>query len=68
MNICSYRPLVIPDTKSVNERFKELYQQVCFLSSLTSQGVYATNAAAITGGLRVGQYYITSTGEVRIVV
>ena len=68
MNICSYRPLSVPDTKSVNERFSQIYHQVCYLSSLTSKGVYATNAAAISGGLTIGQYYSTSTGEVRIVV
>jgi len=29
---------------------------------------YADNAAAVTGGLAVGSFYKTATGEVRIVV
>lgn len=37
-------------------------------AKLTALGVYATNAAAVTGGLTVGQVYRTATGEVRIVV
>lgn len=36
--------------------------------SLTNLPVYANNAAAITGGLVVGDVYRTSTGELRIVV
>lgn len=32
------------------------------------QGTYADNAAAILGGLSVGAFYKTATGEVRIVV
>jgi hypothetical protein len=33
-----------------------------------SRGVYANNAAAIAGGLRVGDVYNTATGELRVVV
>lgn len=29
---------------------------------------YANNAAAVSGGLEAGRWYVTSTGEVRIVV
>lgn len=32
------------------------------------QGTYANNAAAVAGGLSVGAFYKTATGEVRIVV
>ncbi len=35
---------------------------------LTPAGTFANNAAAIAGGLLVGQVYQTATGEVRIVV
>jgi len=36
--------------------------------TLTNLPVYANNAAAVTGGLIVGDVYRTSTGELRIVV
>jgi len=35
---------------------------------LTALPIYANNAAAIAGGLTVGDIYKTSTGELRIVV
>jgi len=35
---------------------------------LTTLPIYANNAAAIAGGLTVGDIYKTSTGELRIVV
>ena len=38
------------------------------LSVLTPAGTYANNAAALAGGLLVGQVYQTAAGEVRIVV
>lgn len=38
------------------------------ISGQQIQGTYASNAAAITGGLSVGAFYKTATGEVRIVV
>ena len=34
----------------------------------TIAGTFANNAAAIAGGLAVGQTYQTATGEVRVVV
>jgi hypothetical protein len=38
------------------------------ISGQQIQGTYANNAAAVAGGLSVGAFYKTVTGEVRIVV
>lgn len=38
------------------------------LANGTTNGTYANNAAALAGGLVIGQVYQTATGEVRIVV
>lgn len=38
------------------------------IAGLALAGTYADNAAALAGGLSVGQFYKTATGEVRIVV
>lgn len=38
------------------------------IGRLTPAGTFANNAAAVTGGLLVGQFYQTATGEVRVVV
>lgn len=38
------------------------------ISGQQIQGTYANNAAAILGGLSIGAFYKTATGEVRIVV
>ena len=38
------------------------------LLKLTDLGVYADNAAAVSGGLNTGDVYRTSTGELRIVI
>ena len=38
------------------------------LLKLTDLGVYADNAAAVSGGLATGDVYRTSTGELRIVI
>lgn len=38
------------------------------VSNGTSHGTYANNAAALAGGLVVGQVYQTAAGELRIVV
>ena len=38
------------------------------LNAAQSNGVFANNAAALAGGLVIGQVYQTVTGELRIVV
>lgn len=70
MNICTYSPIKnLLDTKGINERFKTAFHALCYLqATATSQGVYANNAAAILGNLKVGQIYNTVSGEIRIVV
>jgi hypothetical protein len=45
--------------------FQPLVQAV---DTLTPAGTFATNAAAVAGGLLVGQVYQTAAGEVRVVV
>jgi hypothetical protein len=38
------------------------------LNAAQSNGVFANNAAAVAGGLVIGQVYQTVTGELRVVV
>ena len=45
--------------------FQPLVQAV---NLLTPAGTFANNAAALAGGLLVGQVYQTAAGEVRVVV
>ncbi len=68
MNICSYTPLKIYDQKGLNERLKALFNQVCYLSSKVSRGVYASNAAALAGGLSIGDVYNDASGNLKVVV
>lgn len=68
MNICTYSPVKIWDEKGINARFSTLFKQVCYLSSKVSRGVYADNAAALLGGLHVGDTYNTASGDLKVVV
>jgi len=68
MNICTYSPVKIWDEKGINARFSALFKQVCYLSSKVSAGVYANNAAALSGGLKQGDVYNTSAGDLKIVI
>ncbi len=38
------------------------------VNTVTSHGTFANNAAAIAGGVLVGQYYQTAAGDVLVVV
>jgi len=68
MNICTYSPVKIWDEKGINARFSALFKQVCYLSSKVSKGVYANNAAALSGGLNVGDVYNDASGNLKVVV
>ena len=57
-----------PDRKASPEFLLFLTSVAAQLNGLASLPVYADNAAAVTGGLAVGTYYSTATGEVRVVV
>ena len=58
-------PIVAP-TVNCTTGCVEIVKTDCIVFS--SSRVFDTNAAAIVGGLSVGQLYQTSTGEVRVVV
>ena len=58
-----------PKTLIVTQAWDNFHVQVTRdISQLQPAGVFANNAAAVAGGLNVGQFYNTATGEVRVVV
>jgi hypothetical protein len=69
MNVCSYKTVSFTDQKGINDRLSLLFKAVCQLQYKTgSKGVFADNAAALSGGLKVGETYNTSGGDLKIVV
>lgn len=48
-------------------KFGHLNKLVDVINTIT-KNVYADNTAALAGGLEVGTFYSTATGEVRVVV
>lgn len=55
------------DADATLARFGHLNELVNVINQIT-ENVYADNAAAVAGGLSVGDLYSTATGEVRVVV
>ena len=67
------RPPQKVDFGDISESAFRYYQQVAQVlnelkTDLQGMSTYADNAAAVAGGLSVGEIYNTATGEVRIVV
>lgn len=44
------------------------FGHINFLLNQVNNNVYANNAAALAGGLKVGDFYRTTTGQVFIVI
>lgn len=55
------------DADATLARFGHLNELVNVINQIT-ENVYADNAAAVAGGLSVGDLYSTAAGEVRVVV
>ena len=63
-------PIVDPKTGMATANGREILRAMGYLVALLNGELptYANNAAAIAGGLQAGRWYVTSSGEVRIVV
>jgi len=63
------RTVVIEKERLINPDWDRWFQTIQeALNAVQSHGVFATNAAALAGGLVIGQVYQTVTGELRVVV
>jgi len=63
------RTVVTEQSRLVNPDWDRWLQTIqVALTAAQSAGVFANNAAALAGGLAIGQVYQTVTGELRIVV
>ena len=63
------RTVVIEKERLINTDWDRWLQSIqAALNAAQSAGVFANNAAAVAGGLAIGQVYQTVTGELRMVV